>query len=252
MNTWSSEGIVLKRRNSGEADRNLTIFTRQRGKVRVLAKGIRRIKSRRAAAVELLNYSKFFLSESKGFYSLNEAEVIKSFPALKENLAMISYSYRLSEVVDRFFSEEEEARKAFDLLIEILEALDSCPNPIQAKFLTHAFEVKILDKAGFRPQLSTCSKCSQPLSERTHRLAPDLGGVVDVSCGSGEILSRPISAEAIKVFRFFQDESWERINKLTLPLSLAKEIDQHLSFYLEYLLETGLSSSRFINKVEAL
>ncbi|MDP2671589.1 MAG: DNA repair protein RecO [bacterium] len=251
MSTWGSEGIVLKRSDFGEADKLLTIFTKNKGKIRALAKGIRRVSSRRAGNVELLNHSKLFFSESKNFNILTEATTISSFQTLKEDLEKISYGYKIAEIIDRLFDSEQEARGSFGLLLEALERINSAQDLGQAQLFRSAFEIKILDKAGFRPQLFVCTKCTRPLQAESQRLSPGMGGLLDKNCSS-ESLARPVSVEAIKILRFLLEEDWEQIKKLSIPKLLQKEIDQHLGFYLEYIVEANLASEEFIDQVKNL
>src|SRR3989338_2022811 len=95
------EGIVLKRRNLGEADRILTVFTLQKGKISVLAKGVRRITSRRAGNVELLNRSAMYLYPAKSFFILTEAESFNTFQKLKDDLILSATAFHIIELVDK-------------------------------------------------------------------------------------------------------------------------------------------------------
>ncbi len=252
MESWGSQGIILKRKDVGEADRLLTIFTKRRGKIRVIAKGVRRIKSRRAANVELLNYSKLYFQSKKDLHLLQEAETIKSFPTLKSDLKKIGLAYRLAETVERLFDDQEEPKEAFELLETVLEILDQSQNLNQCKLASFAFGLKILERAGYRPQVYVCSKCGLPLSPQIQLFAPDLGGLVDRGCASSSLLARPISPEGIKALRFLLDSSWQEIGKLSVGEAFIREIEQVTTFYLEYLLESKLHSFGFLTKVESL
>ena len=95
MPGFKTEGIILKRRNFGEADRILTVFSLQRGKISVLAKGVRRITSRRAGNVELLNRVSMFLYPGKQFLILTEAESLETYPKLKGDLTLSTYAYHI-------------------------------------------------------------------------------------------------------------------------------------------------------------
>lgn len=252
MHNWSSEGIVLKRRDFGEADKLLTIFSKQRGKVKVLAKGVRRINSKRSGNVELLNHSKLFFAESKIFPLLTEAETINAFPSLKEDLVKIGFAYQITELIDNLFHEEQESRVTFEFLTTTLRNIDLAEDQREARLYKQEFEVKILELAGFRPQFFTCPKCREPLSEQTHLLSPELGGVVNRSCVNDLVLTKPISSLAIKMLRFLQEEDSERVGRVQTGESLQKEVDQALAFYLEYILEKSLRSTEFLEKVERL
>ncbi len=139
------EGIVLKRRNLGEADRILTVFSLQRGKISVLAKGVRRITSRRAGNVELLNRSLMYLHQAKTFLILTEASSLNTFQKIKNDLTLSTYAYHIIELVDKLTAENQENRILYEHLVEVLKRLERKPRQI----LIRAFEAKILVNLGF-------------------------------------------------------------------------------------------------------
>ncbi len=145
MQAFKVEGIVLKRRNFGEADRILTIFTLQKGKLSILAKGVRRITSRRAGNVELLNRVALYLYQGKGMPVLTEAESIENFPSLKENLKLSTVAFHIIELVDKLTAENQENRILYEHLKQVLKRLEKNPRQV----LIRAFEVKILSNLGF-------------------------------------------------------------------------------------------------------
>lgn len=145
------EGIILKRRNLGEADRILTVFTLQKGKISVLAKGVRRISSRRAGNVELLNRVLLYLHPAKSFLILTEAESLDTFQKLKEDLTLSTYAFHIIELVDKLTAENQEDRILYEHLVNVLQRLSRNPRQI----LVRAFEAKILSNLGFLSFLGT-------------------------------------------------------------------------------------------------
>ena len=145
MHGFKTEGIVLKRKNFGEADRILTVFTTHRGKISVLAKGVRRITSRRAGNVELLNRVSIYLHQTKGMPILTEAASIDTYSKLKENLRLSAVAFHIIELVDKLTAENQENRSLYLELVEVLIRLERNPRQI----LIRAFEAKILSNLGF-------------------------------------------------------------------------------------------------------
>ena len=145
MPGFKTEGIILKRRNFGEADRILTVFSLHRGKISVMAKGVRRITSRRAGNVELLNRVQMFLYPGKQFLILTEASSLKTYQKLKEDLTLSTYAYHIIELVDKLTAENQENRNLYIELVEVLKRLERNPRQI----LVRAFEAKILSNLGF-------------------------------------------------------------------------------------------------------
>jgi DNA repair protein RecO (recombination protein O) len=122
---YTSEGIVLARRNFGEADRILVIYTKNFGKVSLLAKGIRRPKSRKRGHVEVFNNIKFQAVAGRGLDIMTEAEVIEDFSEVRKSLRKISLAYYLMEVVGRITHEGEEKTGVYCLLLTSLQKLKS-------------------------------------------------------------------------------------------------------------------------------
>lgn len=124
MRTYKTEGIILKRLNFGEADRIITIYTKHYGKLKVLAKGVRRIKSRRGPNLELFNQSIIFLHQGRNFDIITEAEIKNDFSHLRKNLNLVSQAFLACELVDVLTREKQENQQVFKLLAQVLEELN--------------------------------------------------------------------------------------------------------------------------------
>ena len=111
MKSFRTEGIVIKRRNFNEADRILTVMTRDYGKMQIKAAGVRRITSRRSAHVELLNHAVLHLYKGNTFSILTEAKVMDDFGPIKSDFGKIGIAYHLCELVDGLCPENQENRK---------------------------------------------------------------------------------------------------------------------------------------------
>lgn len=151
---FKTEGIILKRRDFGEADRILTVFSLHRGKITVLAKGVRRITSRRSGNVELLNRVQMYLYPGKNFLILTEATALDTFARLKEDLTLSTYAYHILELTDKLTAENQENRDLYEHLYEVLKRLSRKPRQI----LIRAYEVKILSNLGFSTFRANTSK----------------------------------------------------------------------------------------------
>lgn len=146
MRVYQTESIILRRDNFLEADKILTIFTKHFGKKRVLARGVRKITSRRAGSLELFNLVKIGLAKGRSFDIVTEAETIDSFKIWRKNLIKISFAYHYCELVERLTAEESPNREIFDLLVDKLQNLGTSLDE------RLAFEKKILEACGFWPK----------------------------------------------------------------------------------------------------
>jgi len=146
MRSFKTEGIVIKRKNYGEADRILTVFTKREGKIQVRASGIRRVPSRRSAHVELLNYATLTLYRGSMFPTLTEAQTIESFSPIKDDLKKIGTAYHVCELVDGLCAEDEENERVFRLLERMLIRLATKEDIVET---LHKFEIELLITLGF-------------------------------------------------------------------------------------------------------
>lgn len=157
MRNYKTEGIIIKRRNIGETDRIITVFTGHFGKIQVKAVGVRKIISRRAAHVELLNFSTLTLYKGRGLPILIEAATLKSFYQIKDDLTKVGFAYHICELVDGLCPENQENRVTFRLLKDTLTKLSG---NVDIALVVHEFEIGLLTALGFWPRtkLSTQMK----------------------------------------------------------------------------------------------
>lgn len=146
MRSYKTEGIVIKRRNVGEADRIITIFSKKEGKIKVKAVGVRKISSRRGSHIELLNYCEMSLYKGRGMPILTEVSIKDNFSEVKDDLGRIGYAYHLCELVEGLCAEGQESKEIFDLLEVTLKKLKKADD---SKELIRDFELKLLSLLGF-------------------------------------------------------------------------------------------------------
>lgn len=209
------EGIILKRRNFGEADRILTVFSQQLGKVTVLAKGVRRITSRRGGNVELLNRSLMFLHQGRGMPILTEAKTLDTFEKLKKDLTLSTYAYHILELVDKLTAENQENRILYEHLFEVLKRLERKPRQI----LIRAFEAKILSNLGFITFYDTI------------------------------VQRNVIDSDLLRILNNLEIFSWDEIEKIKIDERSALELERILRYHIERVIEGSLKSRQFLKKL---
>lgn len=146
MRTFILEGIVLRRFISGETDRIITVFTKQKGKLKIRAKGVRKITSKRSPHVELFNHVILTLNQTSSLPILTEAQTIQTFSYLKDDLKKIGAAYYLCEIIDSLCPENQEHYQIFLTLQETLLNLKIEAN---TKQVIKEFEIKILRELGY-------------------------------------------------------------------------------------------------------
>lgn len=164
--TYTSEGIVLARKNYGEADRIISVFSKDKGRIELIAKGARRPKSRKRGHIEVFNRVKFQAVTGRGLDIMTEAEVIDDFKQVRGSLKKISLAYYFMEVVGRITHGGEGNTGVYDLLLESLEKLKTTN---LLKKLRLDFLNKLLVTLGYWPQGELLSDPDQKLEEVIER-----------------------------------------------------------------------------------
>lgn len=265
---YRTPAIVLKRQDFGEADRILTLFTPALGKLRAIAKGVRKITSRKSGHVELFTYSNLLIAKGRNLDIVTQAETIMPFRALREDLSRITYAYYIAELVDQFTEDRDENRSLFDLLLATLQAVGETDD---LRRTARFFELRFLDAVGYRPELFRCAQCTKEIQPVDNFFGLEAGGVLCPDCivniaggrrpelvdgpalwergaqyaGSPSTV-RPLSLNALKVLRFMQRESPAVVEKLRIHQATHRELERLMHHYLTYLLEHDLKSVEFL------
>ncbi len=243
------EAIVLRHADWGEADRILWLFTRETGKVKVIAKGIRKPRSRKAGHLEPFTRVDLLLAQGRDFPIVTQAEAKETYLQLREDLVRVGYASYVVELLDRFTYEEGENHALYRLLSETLWRIDQEPDPA---FGVRYYEVRLLDLVGFRPQLFQCVNCATDIRAEDQFFSFEKGGVLCPKCGVREPDARQVSVAALRILRHFQRSSYKEAQRLRLAETVDREVENLMGNYLTYLLERGLNSPEFLRQVRKL
>jgi DNA repair protein RecO (recombination protein O) len=247
--SYTVEALVLKHADWGEADRIVTLFTRQQGKIRALGKSVRKIRSRRAGHLEPFTHVTLQLAKSHDIPIITQAETIHSFGTLRESLEAIGLASYVVELLDKFTYEEGENLSLFNLLLKTFERLTTPDLDLQ--LVIRYYEVRLLDYAGFRPDLVHCVSCGAAIQPEDQFFAPGSGGVLCPRCAR-ETDSRgaiPISKDALKYLRHLQRSPFPDALRAHPSPEHHREMERILQGYLTYVLERGLIVPKFIREV---
>ena len=240
------EAVVLSHTDWGEADRLLWLYTREMGKVRAIAKGLRKPRSRKAGHLEPFTRVTLQLARGRDMWIVTQAEALNIYLSLRENLLRVSYAAYVVELLDRFTYEEGENLSLYHLLCDTLERLDQEP---EASLAVRYYEVRLLDLIGFRPVLFNCAVCNNEIKAQDQYFSAALGGVVCPSCAAKTPGLIPISMQALKYLRHFQRSSFPEAKRAHPSSSIDREMEQIMQHYLTYLLERSLNSPAFLRRV---
>ncbi len=243
---YKTTGIVLRHRKLGEADKILTLFTPNQGKLDAVAKGVRRPTSKLAGHVEPLIYSTFLLAQGRELDIVTQAETVEPLTPLRDDLERVGRALYAAELVDRFTPERQESYPVFRLLLETLRRLATRD---ELDLVLRYFEVQLLHELGYRPQLDRCVSCGAELEPTDNFWSAASGGVLCPACAGQEPLARALSLGALKVLRLFQRGSFADAARVRMQGALAQELERHLREYIRYVLERDVRSIGFIDAV---
>ncbi|MCB0216976.1 MAG: DNA repair protein RecO [Caldilineae bacterium] len=245
---YRSQAIVLRRQDYGEADRILTLYTREHGKVNAIAKGVRRITSRKSGHVELFTQGQLLLAKGRSLDVLTQADTIEPFAALREDLVRTTYAYHVAELVDRLTEEGSPSPAVFDLLAGAMTALCEAEDP---SLVARYFELRLLGLSGYRPQLFSCVVCGEALGEAGNAFSPEAGGAACPRHASqlGDAIA--LDASAFRVLRFLQTRDWVMASRIDLKPSTRGALERVMHAYLRHLLERDLHATGFLRSLRS-
>lgn len=245
--TLRVEAIILQHSDWGEADRILRLYTREQGKLRAIAKGARKLKSRKAGHLEPFMRSRLMLAQGRDMWIVTQAELIEPYDPLRQNLESTARMAYVIELLDRLTYEEGQNWQLFDLVSSTLGRLVEQTDPFVP---IHYYEMRILDLTGYRPLLFECASCRKKIEAEDQFFSAELGGVLCPSCGARTAGSRLISMDALRYLRHFQRSSYAEALRADPSAKTRTEVESILNYYLTYLLERGLNSTEFLKQIK--
>jgi len=232
--TLKSEALVLGSRRLGEADRVLALYTRERGRLSAVAKGIRRTRSRMGGRLEPFSLVHLVLYAGRGsLYTVTGVDTIRTFQPVRDSLFRMEEGARLLEAVRRLFPEEEQNPAAFNLLVRGVAGLAAAGDRASAALVVLAIRLKLLLASGYLPELDSCVSCGS--GERLCGFRPSQGGVLCTQCFSaGAHDCFLVSPEGLMALRALLERPLSEVGQLGLSAAAADEAERILSQTLAY------------------
>jgi DNA repair protein RecO (recombination protein O) len=246
--SYRIEAVVLRHSDWGEADRLLWLYSREMGKIRATAKGVRKMRSRKAGHLEPFTRVSLQLARARDLPIVTQAEAMDVYLTLRENLLRVGYAAYVTELLDRFTYEEDENQSLYRLLTDTLARLNT---ELPPALVVRYYEIRLLDSLGYRPQLFNCAKCERQIQPEDQYFSIPQGGVLCPTCGLDSPESVSLQLQALKVLRHFQRSPFAEVIHLRLSPDLDRQLETLMQNYFTYILERGLNSPAFIKHVRA-
>jgi DNA repair protein RecO (recombination protein O) len=247
FHSFRVSAVVLRHKDWGEADQLLTLYTREQGKLRVVAKGARKITSRKAGHLQPFTYVNLQLAKGRDLMIVTQAETVNAFLGIGADLMKTGYASYVIELLDRFVYEDDGGNPGvFKMLVETMERLEKESDAWTAVLY---YEMRLLDHVGFRPQLFECVNCGREILPEDQFFSSTAGGVICPRCGEGIKNLVKISIEALKYLRHFQRSSYRDASRARPSPEVRKESESLMQGYFTYLLDRQLNTPGFIKNV---
>jgi DNA repair protein RecO (recombination protein O) len=247
---YKTEAIVLRTMELGEADRVLSVLTPRLGKLRVIAKGVRRPRSRIGGALQPFSDVQLVLAVGRTFDVVTSSSLEDPHLGLRNDLHSTAAAWYVVELADRFVEGASDSHEAFRLLAQALSALDA-GDEISREAVARWFELHLLEGMGFRPELHRCLECGAQIEPEGNAFSPVGGGVVCPQCSHASLGARPVSVDALKVLRHMQRSPLVGVLRLRLAPALHREVERLLHATVSAVLERELRSRDFLEEVAA-
>lgn len=246
MPNYRTEGIIIKKKDFGEADKLLTLYSKENGKMKALAPGARKIASRKGASTDLFSHGIFYLAEGRNFEIITEIETLNLYAQIRDDLKKSAYAFYIAEIIDHFAPEGNSNYPLYRLFLETLSLLARAKR--KHELWIRAFEVKSTTILGFGPELYQCAECRRAIVlDKFFEAAK--GGLVCAQCLDSGIL---LEEHILELLRDLARQNWGELARLRYEEDHLLEAEKILSIFLSEVLETKLSSEDFLDKVEEI
>lgn len=247
--SFRASAVVLRHADWGEADQLLTLYTREQGMVRALAKGARKITSRKGGHLQPFTHITIQLAKGRGLLIVTQVETINAFLPLHDDLTKTGHAAYAVELLLRFSYEDEGANPTiFRLLVDTLDRIEK---ESDAWLAVRYYEMRLLDAVGFRPQLFECANCGREIRAEDQFFSFTAGGIICPRCGEALQNLTRISLETLKYLRHFQRSGYRDASRANPSLEIKKEAETLMQGYFTYLLERELNTPGFIKRVKS-
>ena len=239
--------IVVRHTNYDEADRFITFLTPFQGKVSALAKGVRKLTSRKAGHLQPFTYVDVQLSKGKGAsWLVTQVSTIEAYPEITASLDKTVRTSCILELAERFSLENEENVPLFQLTLDTLRrfAVFSDTYPVQ-----RYFDLQLLSVTGYRPELFECVRCRKKILPEDQFIHYGLGGVLCPACGGQVRGARPVSMKTLKFMRYYQTHPFAEAAAAGWPQDIRMEAENLLTGYESFLLERKTNSQQFLEQM---
>lgn len=245
---YTVEAIVIRSMDYGEGHKILTLFTKEGGKVGVIARGAKKMRSRLAGLTLLFTYGEFTYYRSGQMGNLSGGDIITSHQAIQDDIYKTAYAAYLLEMIDRMLLDQEGSAHLFEQLLAALEAIEENKD---AQIIAHLFEMKMLSFGGYAPSLDACASCAEeaPLSAQV-KFSIQLGGMLCTRCAHKDGHALVLSGRTVKLMQMFQRVDLKQLGQIQVSNESKEELRHAMRLFMNTHVSEYWKSHHFIEQME--
>ncbi len=230
-------GIILNKKDIGEADRIYTIYTLETGKIQAKAVGVKKPGAKLAGALENFTLADITIAKKRGMGKITGSIIENSFSNVKNNLEAVSGVFRAERIFDRMIGMEEKDEKAFCLLLNYLEAMEKSAGCGRENIflLSEGFIFKLLDLLGYKIEANICVHCGSKFENGENYFSAEQGGIICKKCASGLNNLIKINVNSIKLIRIFFANNLKSLLKLKIGKNEIKDLELISKVFLDWI-----------------
>jgi DNA repair protein RecO (recombination protein O) len=251
MPLLKTEAIILHALPYGEADKIVTLYTREFGKIKGIAKNARRSRKRFGNTLEICSHvlATFFEKETSSLIRLDHCDLVHDFPGLREDIFKLAWASYFIELVNEMTAEKIRNPELFKLAMIFL-TLTNLELPRDE--LKRIFEIRLLSLLGYEPQFHHCTRCQKVLMEEKLFFGLREGGVLCPPCSSHLPGLVPISMGTVKTLQLAQTIPLEKITRISFSTQGLRESEAVLSRFLQQYLGKDLKAKKFLEQIGSM
>ncbi|WP_282941481.1 DNA repair protein RecO [Paenibacillus sp. RC67] len=239
------QGIVIRSMDYGEGNKIITLFTREMGKVAVIVRGAKKVKSRYASVAQLFTSGDYLFFRSGQLGTLNHAEILDSHHRIREDLHKAAYASYMAELTDRMMADQEANAFLFEQLNAALTGIEADKD---MQIIGFIYEMKIWMQAGYQPELDACVSCRS--TEGEMRFSAGLGGILCERCRGKDPQAMLMSSGTWKLIRLFSRMDIRRLGEIDVKPQTKEALKQLMRAYYDAHIGLNLKSRNFLEQMD--
>jgi DNA repair protein RecO (recombination protein O) len=244
---YKLEGIIIRTIDYGESNKILTLYSKEMGKIAVMARGAKKPKSRLSSISQLFTHGQFLIQKGSGLGVLNQGELLSTFRNIRSDIFLTAYAAYMIELLEKL---TEEGKPSISLYTFLYTSLNHLNNGVDPDVLRYIFELRMLRIAGLSPEVNSCVNCKATEGEFSFSI--EEGGFLCKRClhiDPYHIKMGPATARIIRILYYVEIN---RLGKINIKDETKQQLKKIITSYFEKYSGIYLKSKKFLEQLDQL